>query len=669
MSDTESCCGDIRRTLVTRVILHTVNEKDFTQVIRAKSRLLGETIDFKAIAVMNGSSRRASEERGSGSNQKRSSGGKLGHTLLSLALPGDTDPLRSPVRSAVYRTLTPGFGVGGGISPKKRNEAYRCPEGYQYGGRFTDSRLSTCGAKLFDIPSPLGALIGAIGAAFRSRLPDPITGNILGAGEMPDTLIEARKPQIPKVSAENGRLAEIRIKEMKNSISTHPAKTARMVRKDGFVLEPVVPPKVLRAIPDNRDMEGATYLMSAFGASDIGGEEIGMLSNTGIKSIVYITPSGSTLTIEKRRPLTVGERRKLGKTVTQAMQQNNSKDPAAKLKYLALEMGDGIGYSEDFNNLKNPNEVLSGRPRWASEVFKNTRVKKPVGSSGMQSRETVSSAAVKKKIKSLDEAMAFIMGGGSLSQISPELIPKVLSQSSIINREKISANQNMVTVGSSKYFEYTSPKSFQHIAERFASDIQEHLGLVSPDVIFYGSASDKRKYLREDVETALQGSVFNPNVQFNDLKPEDVAKMMIADFLTDQRERNLSSVYGMQTAEGLVPMLAQNTTSALVDLSKVQITKRTKMNIADFYEETGKIDYSSYYMELRLEQQLLFRRTVEALLKRARSFKLNDLKSRLSVDGLSAGELSHLNIVDKLFEARVNSLSTQKKKLIEALKG
>lgn len=669
MSETESCCGDARRTLVTRVILPAHKNRDFSRVIRTKSRLIGDTIDFKALSLLNGSSRRAAEERGSGFGEKRSSAGRLGHTLVSLAIPGDSDPLRSPVRSAVYRTLTPGFGVGGGVSPKKRNEAYRCPEGYQYGGRFTDSRLSTCGAKLFDIPSPLGMAISAITRGFRTRMTPPISGRPLGPGEMPESLIEARKPQIPKVSAANGRLAEVRIKEMKNAISSHPLKAARMVRRDGFVLEPVVPPKVLRAIPDNRDMEGATYIMSAFGAPDIGNDELGMLSNTGIKSVVYVTPNGSAFTIEKRRPLTVGERRKLGKTVTQAMSQNNSKDPAARLKFLSNEMGDGIGYSEEFNNIKNPNEILSGRPRWATEVFKKKNIKRPAGSSGKQSRDTVSSSAAEKKIKSFDEAMEFVMGGGSLSRISPEVLPKVLAQSSIINRQKISQSQNMVTVGASKYFEYTNPKPFQHVAERFASDLQEHLGLVSPDVTFYGKPGDKRKYIRQDVETALPGSVFNPNVQFSDLKPEDVARMMIADFLTDQRERNLSSVYGMQTADGLVPMLAQNTTSGLVDLAKLQITKRMKMNIDDFYKESGKINYSDYYNKLKTEQQLAYRRMVESLLKRARSFKVNELRSRLDVDGLSQGELNHIKIVERLFEARVESLSSQKKKLIEMLKG
>jgi hypothetical protein len=671
MAENEDCCSSLRKALVTRVVLHPEISKEFTRVIKTKTKLTKETIDFKTASLINGASRRVSDERSGAIQQKAARSNPLrtiGHTALSLAVPGDSDPFRSPVRSAIYRTLTPGFG-GGGLGGRRRSKPYRCPEGYQYGGRFTDSRLSTCGVKLFDIPSPLGMALSAIARQFRPRKAQTVTGNPLVGGEYPEALIQARKPQIPKVSASNGRLADIRVKELTPAISQTPQKVTRMIRRDGFVLEPVVTSKVLREIPDNRDMEGAIYMMSAFGSADIGGDELGMLSNSGIKKVIYVTPNGSTLNIEKTRQLTVGERRKLGKTVTQAISQNNSKDPAAKLKYLSEQMGDGIGYSEDFLNIKNPNEMQDGKPRWAIEIFKRKNQKRVAGISGSESRETVSSAAAKKKIKSINEAMEFLASGGSLSEIHPSILPRVLSQSSAVSRTKVSSNQNLITVGTNKYFEYVNPKTFQHIGERFASDLQEHLGLPSPDILLAGKAGDKRRYLRQDVETALNGSVFNPNATLNDLKPEDVAKLMVSDYLTDQRERDLSSVYGMQTVDGITPMVADNTTSGLTDLSKIQITKRTKMSIAEFYGEPGKINYSEYYQQLKVEQQLAYRRSVESLLKRARAFKLRDLRSRLDIDGLTPGEINHLKIVDKLFTTRVELLTNQKNQLIKFLKG
>lgn len=659
---TTNCCGE---EIVVLRVKFNFDPYAKPEPIRSNFASKQSIVDFKALAMRNGITRKISDGKRimTDIEVKRS-------PLLRLAVPGDIDPIRSPVRSAVYRTLTPGTpGLGGIGAPSRENRGYRCPEGYQYGGRFTDSRLSTCGAKLFDIPSPLGMALSAIRRELRVRRPGEIEGTPLGGGQYPDSLIDSRKPQIPKVSNENPNAVAQQAKQLIRDMSMHKEKVSRMVRRDGFVLEPVVPPKVLRAIPDNRDMEGATYLMSAFGAPDIGNDELGMLSNTGIKKLIYVTPSGSVLSLEKRRPLTVGERRKLGKTVTQAMAQNNSKDPAARLKFLANEMGDGIGYTESFEKVKNPNEIINGRPRWASETFKPlSGGKLPKGSSG-PARETVSKAAASEKIESVDEALEAIINGAPLSQISSKIMPEVLARSRVIQKSKINSGQILLTVGSEKYLEYIKPKRFQHLGERFASDLQEHLGLASPDIIFSSKAGDIRRYMRQDVEAVIPGAKFNPNMVLKDFKPDDVARMMISDFLSDQRERQLSSVHALQGADGVTPVVTANTTSGLTDLSEIEITKRMKLSIGDFYDTDQQIDYSDYYRNLKIEQQIAFRNFIDQLLRRATSFKMKELISRLNVDGLSPGEKAHLKIINTIFEARVNILSAQKKNLISMLKG
>lgn len=621
-------------------------------------------VDFKALAMRNGITKKLSDNKRimTDIEVKRS-------PLVRLAIPGDIDPLKSPVRSAIYRTLTPGkpgIGIGG---PSAQNRGYRCPEGYQYGGRFTDSRLSTCGAKLFDIPSPLGMALSAIRRELRVRRPEEITGTPLGGGQYPDSLIDSRKPQIPKVTNDNPNAVAQQAKQLVRDLSLHKEKVARMIRRDGFVLEPVVPPKVLRAIPDNRDMEGATYLMSAFGAPDIGNDELGMLSNTGIKKLMYITPSGSVLSLEKRRPLTVGERRKLGKTVTQAMAQNNSKDPAARLKFLANEMGDGIGYTESFEKVPNPNEVVNGRPKWASQVFKPMAGGKLPKGTDSRARETVSKAAASEKIESVDAALGAIVNGEPLSRISPKIMPEVLARSKVIQKKKINSGQVLLTVGSEKYLEYIRPKKFQHLGERFASDLQEHLGLASPDIIFSSKEGDIRRYMRQDVEAVIPGAKFNPNMVLKDFKPEDVARMMLSDFLSDQRERELLSVHALEGSDGITPVMTANTTSGLTDLSDIEITKRMKMSIGEFYDTDQQINYSEYYRNLKIEQQIAFRNFIDQLLRRATSFKMKELISRLNIDGLSAGEKAHLKIINTIFESRVGILAAQKKGLIAMLKG
>jgi hypothetical protein len=442
-----------------------------------------------------------------------------------------------------------------------------------------------------------------------------------------------------------------------------------MVRRDGFVLEPVVPAKVLRAIPDNRDMEGATYILSALSPSDIGNDELGLLSNTGVRSLVYVMPGGSTLTLEKRRKLEIGERRKLGRTVNTAMGLDNSKDPAARLKNVSTEIGDGIGYSESFVGIKNPNEIVNGKQRWAVDAFKKKLGVKPLEQQSSSSRETISYGEKGKLITSIEKAMDHLENGGDLSKIAPSILAEVLQNSQSIRRQELANNQSLIIYGNSKYFLYTSPSDFQHIGERFASDVQQHLGLASPDVLLAGNPGDARPYLRQDVETAFQGAKFNPNVKFQDFKPEDVAKMMVSDFLTDQRERPGSSIYPMVTPDGAVPMLAQNVTSGLTDLDKIDINKRINLRIEAYFKSAGIPDYSKYYTTLKSEQQVNFRKYVDKLIKDARTFKLANLRKMLESGGLSEGEKDHLNIVEKLFSNRLETLSNSRRTIVEILKG
>jgi hypothetical protein len=667
----EGCCPgavEPKRVVVTRHILFDSMVKKNHGLVRSKKELTQDVIEYKALSRRNGNVRRKDVNQ-SGIETKANAVRKLGSTLTSLAVPGDSDPFRSPVRSAVYRTLTPGKPGGIGGSIPGQNRGYRCPEGYQYGGRFTDSRLSTCGVQLFDIPSPLGLALRAIRKVNRKPKVEMVEGNPILGVPTEGSLIQSRKPTIPKVSQDNRASAARNAADMVRDISSSSSRAVRMVRRDGFVLQPVVPAKVLRAIPDNRDMEGATYIMSVFSPSEIGNDELGLLSNTGVRKIVYILPGGSTLSLEKKRVLEVGERRKLGRTVNTSMTLNNSSDPAARLKAVANETGDGIGYEEYFANVKNPNAIVNGKQRWASEVFGKGKIKKPIGEAGTISRESNSNEKISGKIDTLDEALAHIESGGTLSDISPKLLAVVLASTSILKVQKLNNEQSLVVNGSDKYFLYNPPVKFQHLAERFAADVQQHLGLESPDVLFVGGPSDRRSYLRQDVETALKGSKFNPNIKFDDLKPEDVAKIMISDFLTDQRTRPGSSIYPLETASGTVPMLAQNTTSGLIALADIEITKRTKMNIEEYYVSLGIPRYSEYYNTLRGEQQVMMRKSIDSYIRRAMSFSVADLRNRLNPNGLTIGEKNHLSIIGKLYENRLESLTTRKRTIAEILKG
>lgn len=654
--------------IVIRTIIADIETKDAGDIIRGVGAINQNIVDYKALSRLNGNTRRK-DVTIDGMNFKANALRKLGSTLTSLAVPGDSDPFRSPVRSVIYRTLTPGKPGGRGGSMPGQNRGYRCPEGYQYGGRFTDSRLSTCGAKLFDIPSPLGRALTAIRRAIRGDV-SRTTGTDIGGAAAPSSVIASRAPQIPKVTLDNPTSRRAKVRSLVSEVGKYNKSSndvvRRMVRRDGFVLEPVVPDKVLRAIPDNRDMEGATYLRSLLTMEDVGNEELGMLSNTGISSLLYVLPGGSTIGLEKTRKLTVGERRKLGRTVSTAMSTPVGKDPSSRLKFVANEMGDGIGYSESFTGITNPNEMVSGTPKWANDLIKNRKLSSPSLTS--DSKKTPKTGKT-KLITNLEEAINHISNGGKLSEISPEILEKILQNPAILARQELSGAISLVAAGDGKWFLYKDPAAFQHLGERFASQVQRSLGLESPEIIFAGTKNVSRPYMRKDIEGVIPGSKFNPNIKFEELDPLDVARIMISDYLTDQRERPMTSIYPVETDSGIKAIVANNNSSGLVDLSKIEITKRMKMSIEEYYESQLVPSYSDYYQSLKVEQRILFMKFLSQLISRARSFRINDFVDETSDYGISTGERIHLNIINKLFTNRIETLNSQKEKLKTLFRG
>lgn len=647
------CCPD-QRVLVERTV---VGKSSRTSGLYKQYLNLGPALaEFKALVYYFGKQDVYSVKR-VGLIGSSGTIGQVAQSVGSYVLPGDLSPLRSPVRSATYAALIPG-GVGIGSVRPNRRKTHRCPEGYQFGGRFTDNRLSTCGQQLFDIPSPLGAVIGAVRRIVREAGKigtTPVVGRTLGGGEYADPL-DSRRPQIPRVADRNEKLMEETIARMIAEMGKPKISATRMVRRDGYVLEPVVSTRVLRSIPDNRDMEGATYILTANKLPDLGQDELGLLSNTGIEQLVYVLPGGSTLSLRKTRALTVGERRKLGRTVNSAASIDNTSNPTARLQEVANQTGDGIEYSESFINLKNPHEVIklkNGRTmeRWAYELFGKRQAKLK-----SEARASSSTEAASRKITSLTEAIEHIANGGALTDISPMILGQALAKANVFKRKRLSASVDRVIAPDSRdYYMYQPKVDFEHLNAVFASDMQQHLGIESPDVSIIGTG-DRRPYLIQSVATTYPGLQSSEEKVLSDVDPSSVARLLVADFLSGVENRSPSTIDILEIGDSVIGAPSWND-SNLTALAQIKVRKRTEQLIEEFraLQENGV--YGKYLRELKKEQHRKIIDEIRKLIDRARLFNYVHFIQRLSIDGdLSNAEKRHVKIVQTIAEQRVDVL-------------
>ena len=86
----------------------------------------------------------------------RSRLGRGVQSVGSYALPGDTTSLRHPVRSGIYQAATPGGSSTRGPRLGRRiggdRQFVRCPNGFEFGGRFAGRNFSNCGRRVFENP-------------------------------------------------------------------------------------------------------------------------------------------------------------------------------------------------------------------------------------------------------------------------------------------------------------------------------------------------------------------------------------------------------------------------------------------------------------------------------------------------------------------------------------
>lgn len=609
------------------------------------------------------------------------SGGRVGQTLQgvgSYLLPGDTSPIRSPIRSGVYGALTPGGlpgmrgGVGGAVKPDR---GYRCPEGFQYGGRFTDSRFSTCGQMLFDI-FQLGRTIGQIadGPGSRGGRLVAYTGGgpqatpIRGLSESDNQILIQRAAQIPRIGAVNSKAKATAVKNGVDALRNADDGVTAMVRRDGFGMRPIVSTAILRTVPDNRNMEGATFLTAVSDIGTIGKDELGLLSNTGVSELKYVMPNGVQLSLRKDRDLTTGERRKLGRTVNAAASIDVSTDATARLRKVVEDSDGAIVYSEDFGDIKDPNSFVDARVggatkrvrKWVFETFMQGRSKKPTKPAGKPTPATAPRKTT-ERITSLAEAIKHLDNGGDPSVIIPSILANAMERSEKIRKERV----NRFTFAyqhenGTRFIESASQHDFEHLSARVSSDIMKSLGLDAPSV--YSPVGGKRAtYVSTDMEDSIGAGQIVPLRNLKETTPDSVAKLAMSDWLIDVRDRSTVSTVGVKRGKNISVASNLERSALGTNMLKPQQTARQQLKIDEFFNEKRAAFYREAFQKLSRSQRNSILSQLEEMTKRARSFSWEQYIERLMADGkLSKAEETHLQIMRGIYEARLDRLVKSK---------
>lgn len=603
----------------------------------------------------------------------------------TIGIPGDTSEIRSPVRSRVYSAITPGGGNNRGRSlvglarrATPNRGPLRCPVGYEFGGRFASRNFANCGRQLFDLPGGIGIGIGQ-GMGLLGLLKRE--GQLVRFDDINTPTVQIqRAAQIARVG---GAKDSERIKAVEVGVAALADPTVRgglLVRRDGTTLRTKVSNAVLGTIRENPDMEGASLISAAKTPAEIGDDGVASIWIGNVKSMSYALPGGGSISVERKKNLSIGEKRILTKAwVANGSQDFGPNNYGARLRDIVDKSNGTLTYTEKFPNIDNPSdsidvvEVGNSKnrmqvPKWVFGTFLSDNApgrgkNKPFKEVG---KSTATKPVAESKISTLSEAVTHLNENGDPAEVPARLLTQALSRSKAFSSKPIRPGVVRLERGDGQaWYDTESSGDFAHLAERVSADMHSALGLESPKVIFAGQGS-RRRYLLGDARNENDGTI--ENLPIAKIGEDDLLRMSVADWLLDQRDRNPSNMRSVGRGEKRQLILGNNDLSALAGLSPDELKRRRAMVLEDYLKENRIDQVAKKFNELSVQQRRQMLIVYADLVKKASDFNWNDYSARLGIDGqLSAAEKAHLELVKAVFEKRLETLRSARERYLQTL--
>ena len=605
---------------------------------------------------------------------------QAGQAVASTLIPGNLSPLRSPLKSTLFSALTPGTVNIRGI-PRPGNGVSRCPAGFQHGGRFTNNQFSTCGAQLFDIPGPLAiasALIRGVRNASSGRAQAENISEVVTGGQTSGVSAQiSRMAQVPKSGAFNAKKVAEVVKSSINTLTGAPSGEARLVRKDGYLLKPIVPSSVLRNFGGNPDMQDGVFLRSIQKPSDIIGDDLALLSGPAIQQITYVAPNGSQISIQRQRVLTTGEKRKFGRQLNAAAAASSSLDVGNTIREFANNSGGAFKYTEKFPNIESPLDLINVTDdnkkniqvrRWVYETFMKNGKGKPRGSSTMRESATLreDGAAASDSPSSVQEAIEYIKNGGDPFDVPQEFLAQALSATDMYEQENLNTGVIKFSKGDGNaIYQVAETVKNGSIAERIYSDIASQLGLQTAPARFIKTPKGRSTVLGDAVP---DGYKLDLNALLKDVDHGDLLRIAMSDFVSDKRGRSPATITPVRSGAKLTVVPTSNELSLGAGLTSAEINVRYKLDLPSYLTARETATYKKAYDGISEEARKVLSRLYDNILNRAEKFKWDEYISRLTADGeLSPAEKSHILIVRKIYDNRLKALKSNKSQFLSLL--
>lgn len=668
-------------------------EEELTVVVSTDSVLFGapingrqQLVNFKGLLVRR-LLENESEKIGIVNSPKRST--QIIEGAASFVIPGDTSEIRSPIRSRAYSAITPGGGGGGGGHLGRTRhllgatigrgrgpaEALRCPSGFEHGGRFATRGFGNCGRRLFDIPGGSNGLtrgnLSLVGLLRRE-------GDLLGNGKYEGRAIQVqRNAQIPRVGGTDLTKQNGAVIQAVAALSSSDVGGSLMIRRDAQILRPTVSSTVLATVKKNPDIQDAVLISSVSDPANIGQAEVSNIWTSGMRSVVFALPGGGSISVERTRPLTSGDKRRLGRAWSASSNASDGQfDYGIKLRRLAENSNGSLSYTEKFPSIDKPNDLITiseignenntaSVQRWvhATYLADNAPGRGEANPWKELSTNSETTAVNTTTIANVADAVKHLDANGNPESVPSEYLGAALTKSASFRATQVQPGLTLLERADGKrWYRKESNAQYSHLAERISSDVNATLGLESPSVKFIGTGNN-RDVLIAHPENMIDAKMSRSTIA--DMNNADLLRITVSDFLLDHENRDPSSLVSIGRGDKSRVIATSNGLSALAGLSSDELNVRRRMVLDDYFKNSRNAKVAEKFADLSVTQRKVLLGIFDDMLKQASEFNWDDYYARLGLDGrLSPGEKAHMELVKVLYARRLKQLTDQKKRYL-----
>ncbi len=619
---------------------------------------------------------------------------------VSYATPGDMARLRSPGRSTVYRAATPGGGGGamriggagriGSSIGRGAEQLMRCPTGYQYGGRFSNRLLNNCGQQLFDVPGVeapgstaaqdvvrVTRTIGVVPKRTGGRAIQLVEAGRIGNAPGPKiSATLTRMANVPHVGGANPKKVETAVASSVTAAGAARGDFVRLIRRDGVPLDARVNLDRLAAQVRNVDMQGGTIVSKIGSPKEMGFHEVGLF-RAGVSSVRLVAPGGHEFRLDYvGNPK--GDLSQIGRKWGTIRRAPNSEEGAAAIQRLVEASKGKLQYSEVFNNIDRPNELVQIArndekktvPRWVYLAYYADaapgRMDSAQGWKEVAAIAQAPDAAATDTVTTMAEARKVVQSGDPLDKVPGRFLDAALKKSPTVENIDLGGGRTLITRKNGEQYVRIERSGTAALGEKVLADFQRGMGIDAPATRLAGDGAATRAVISQAATSTVQDGKFATDSGLTDVPTADLMRVSLVDFMFGVSDRNPAGLAIVQDGHNLTVVPSPGSGTVPKDAKAVAAVVRDPQKVFANPQKNGWVRAFSDVPDKNVRKSIAT--MYDTLLKDASEFDWQNYVTRLGLDGgLSDVEKRHLEIMRDLVKSQVSQLRASKDAILRII--